>query len=179
MIREETKKAIEIMQAYVDGKEIQIKVHNSYYDIEPTWDWDDDVELYRIKSEPKLRPYKNQEEFLKAMREHDGWLLHIDNGFATVPVYVDNLGIDLIGGGTHEDDYGYERIQFNELLKLFTWVDGTPCGRIEDAASHHQESRSHTRDSCRRVHPDMGWQDHSIRQCASDNKDAEVEVKCL
>ena len=54
---EETKKAIEVMQAYVDGKEIQDKSIGDYayadwltLQTEPTWDFSS-VE-YRVKPEP-------------------------------------------------------------------------------------------------------------------------------
>ena len=44
MNREETKKAIEVMQAYVDGAEIK-KVLPA---ISPHWLWDDNVKTYSI-----------------------------------------------------------------------------------------------------------------------------------
>ena len=58
MTKEETKKAIEVMQAYVDGKQIQFKgfANNDYpwNDIDdPTWDLGELA--YRVKPEPKLR----------------------------------------------------------------------------------------------------------------------------
>lgn len=57
MTREETKKAIEIMQAYVDGKEIEDfyapAFNNAWYlQQDPTWNWTS--REYRIKEEPKL-----------------------------------------------------------------------------------------------------------------------------
>jgi len=56
MNREETKKAIEVMQAYVDGEKVQVKVmHNSgwqgYGKGAPMWNWEK-VD-YRIKPKPR------------------------------------------------------------------------------------------------------------------------------
>jgi hypothetical protein len=51
---EETKKAIEVMQAFVDGKTIQIKTAGRWFDtiMNPLWDWYETD--YRIKpTEPK------------------------------------------------------------------------------------------------------------------------------
>ena len=60
MNREETKKAIEVMQAYVDGAEIEnisADTGRSNYWLTgyPSWQWDGDSTTYRIK--PKLREF--------------------------------------------------------------------------------------------------------------------------
>jgi hypothetical protein len=54
--REETKKAIEVMQAFVDGAEIEAQYHgNSGWSIidhyDPPWNWRDIK--YRIKPQPR------------------------------------------------------------------------------------------------------------------------------
>lgn len=75
MLQEETKKAIEIMQAYVDGKQIQHKrrEYEMWLDIDcPSWNFQ--FSDYRIKPEPKLRPYASSEEFLKAQKVHGIYL---------------------------------------------------------------------------------------------------------
>ena len=54
--REETKKMIEVMQAFVDGKQIEYDMYpDSWSDIgEPSWDWA--TFCYRIKKkEPKFK----------------------------------------------------------------------------------------------------------------------------
>ena len=58
MNREDTKKAIEVMQAYVDGTEIEnisadsgrTNYWNTGY---PRWQWDGDSTTYRIKPKPR------------------------------------------------------------------------------------------------------------------------------
>ncbi len=65
MTREETKKCIEVMQAYVDGKEIEANVSCG----DATWNVVDDIlwnwwsNIYRIKEEPK----KEIPEWLKSL----------------------------------------------------------------------------------------------------------------
>lgn len=59
MTREETKKCIEVMQAYVDGTEVEtrgdsIGNHLWYVEEDPAWKWS--FCLYRIKEEPKPCP---------------------------------------------------------------------------------------------------------------------------
>ena len=53
MTKDDTKKAIEIMQAYVDGKTIQVydEDHSTWVDsIGPAWHWG--FSSYRVKPEP-------------------------------------------------------------------------------------------------------------------------------
>ena len=72
MTREETKQLLPIIQAYAEGKEIEsrcIKGDKSlwYNDEDPSFD--NDFE-YRIKTEPKYRPFKNAEECWQEMQKH-------------------------------------------------------------------------------------------------------------
>lgn len=54
MTREETKKCIEIMQAYVDGKKIEVRIGTGTFIHEcPAWFWNDKCDYYRIKEEPR------------------------------------------------------------------------------------------------------------------------------
>ena len=72
MTREQTKELLPIMQAFAEGKTIQ------YYYTTPTPHWEDvlpnqtvdfnsDASKYRIKPEPKYRPFKNQNECWEEM----------------------------------------------------------------------------------------------------------------
>ena len=73
MTREEAKKLLPIIQAYSEGKTIQSKCIT---DEMPLW-WDDNnptFEIddfdYRIKPEPKYRPFANAEECIEEMKKH-------------------------------------------------------------------------------------------------------------
>ncbi len=56
MNREDTKKAIEVMQAYLDGELIEVNdsrshLHEWEFVVNPVWDWD--RRDYRVKRKPR------------------------------------------------------------------------------------------------------------------------------
>lgn len=129
MTIEETKERIAVMQAYVDGKQIQVESSDSKWaDVpEPSWSINGN---YRIKPEPKYRPFKDAEECWQEMLKHQpfGWIkktcghcnfLHIMELYSTGIVInmVDNFGCfkNLL------ETYG---LAFAEI----TFADGTPFG---------------------------------------------------
>lgn len=82
---------------------------------------------YRIKLEPKYRPFKNAEECWQEMLKHQpfGWL---KSRFAFVHIiYIENksIGYGSICGTTLHDN-------FNSVLEGFTFADGTPFGVKEE-----------------------------------------------
>lgn len=115
MTREETAECIKVMQAYLDGKQIEFKdcmgrwceVNN------PLWNWDNERD-YRIKPEPKYRPFANAEECWQEMQKHQpfGWV-KTDEGYEQI--WHVNKGDD-----------------FNATLKTSTFADGTPFGIKEE-----------------------------------------------
>ena len=57
---EETKEAIKVMQAFVDGKEVEHRYNGMWVKIYvPRWDWDNTE--YRIKPTATLRPWTANE----------------------------------------------------------------------------------------------------------------------
>ncbi len=113
------------MLAYADGKEIEIidLVDNTWEKIDnPGFDW---VSCdFRIKSEPKYRPFKNAEECWNEMQKHQpfGWIK--DNVIVRHIMGLQNNGIWLPIRG---DNFSYE-----EMLKGFTFADGEPFGVKEE-----------------------------------------------
>jgi hypothetical protein len=60
MNREQTIEAIRVMQAFVDGKEVEHRYNGKWVKIYvPRWDWDETE--YRIKPTPVLRPWTADE----------------------------------------------------------------------------------------------------------------------
>ena len=122
MTREEIKKMLPILQAFVDGKTIEsrcIKGDKSlwYDDEDPSFD--DDFE-YRVKPEPKYRPFKDAEECWAEMQKHQpfGWLKSKKDGyysFITMLNYRFRLN-------------GYDGWRFDDVINKFTFADGTPFG---------------------------------------------------
>ena len=129
MTREEAKELLPIMQAWAEGKAIQFRKKG-------TSEWvdfyEDDLRVssayyYRIKSEPKYRPFKSQEECWNEMLKHQpfGWLksirkqekVHIGRVFEVKDFALITLSIN--EGINNSSSYF-----FNE----YTFADGTPFG---------------------------------------------------
>ena len=128
MDRNQSKKLLPIIQAYAEGKTIQsrcIKGDTSlwYDDEDPSFD--DDFE-YRIKPEPKYRPFVNAEECWTEMQKHQpfGWVKD-RNGSKFVIENGDSRGfVEVYDEGT---------CNFNEVFENRTFVDGLPFGiKVEE-----------------------------------------------
>ena len=74
MTREEVKKMLPIMQAYAEGRTIQFSDGGKWLDLCES-DFYESPERYRIKLEPRYRPFKTQEECWQEMLNHQpfGW----------------------------------------------------------------------------------------------------------
>ena len=125
MRREYTADCIKVMQAYVEGKQIQYKDDEVWIDIEnPDWDWHNWE--YRIKPESNYRPFKNTEECWQEMQKHHpfGWIKDKEDGHYTMVTTVDPF----------YDDKNYIKIScdhnwsFAETMNVYTFADGTPFG---------------------------------------------------
>lgn len=109
-----TKEKIAIMQAYEDGKKIEIcrKTENVWYNaILPDWNWA--ACDYRIKSEPECVPFTFEDaDFLigKSVR-------HKTNNWVELITYCDK---------TDTSSCIYE-----DLLRDYTFLDGSPCGKLK------------------------------------------------
>lgn len=81
MTREEAKELLPIVQAYAEGKTIQLLDGSKWLDVYET-DFHESPVKYRIKPEPKYRPFKSQEECWNEMIKHQpfGWLKSKKNG---------------------------------------------------------------------------------------------------
>jgi hypothetical protein len=111
---EQTKEAIKVMQAFVDGKEVQSMYDGKWASVTvPRWNWDDTQ--YRIKPTPVLRPWTADEVPLGAWmrdvsKQDYRWLIHTSGNADTRK--------DWLVGYEHSTDSGK------------TWL---PCGVVEEA----------------------------------------------
>ena len=125
MTREQSKELLPIIQAFADGKKIE------YYDYRN----DDWIETstpvwpvgvkYRIKPEPKYRPFKTKEECWNEMMKHQpfGWLKDTDTGGYIIISELDYEYIEISGNN------GWDYVG---LMKCYTFADGTPFGIKEE-----------------------------------------------
>ena len=131
--REETKKLLPIMQAFAEGKTIQVRINHdgSWTDL-----LDDKLESsglyeYRIKPEPMYRPFKNQEECWNEMHKHSnfGWIKGNVTGEYKQIVRIYNYNAELIFniGYNGSADYSPEM-----MFSSYTFADGTPFGIKEE-----------------------------------------------
>ena len=69
MERKNTKELLPIITAFAEGKEIQFFHRGAWNDV-PNPKFDEEPYLYRIKPEPKYRPFKTKEECWNEMQKH-------------------------------------------------------------------------------------------------------------
>lgn len=118
MNRQQAKELLPVIQAFADGKTIQVKGGNGIWcDDVNELSFDLDPQDYRIKPEPKYRPFKDSEECWNEMQRHQpfGWTkLKGEIGYHFV------IDVD-------------DTINYSDALEKCTFADGTPFGiPIED-----------------------------------------------
>lgn len=128
--REKAKELLPIIKAFAEGKTVQIynSTENVWLDIKAP-DFSSNPSNYRIKPEPKYRPFKTQEECWNEMHKHPdfGWIK--DNDVYRPIIKIDKANIYYL-------EYGFERTgitcsSFKESLEL-KFTDGTPYGIKEE-----------------------------------------------
>lgn len=114
---------IAIIKAYEDGKTIEKKGQDDteWKSIEYIEDYPFDFVgyEYRIKQEPKYKPFESIEEAFNEAKKHGFWVKEVSSGFL---ILIDSFS----------EDYGVVYIvghKAAELLDDFVWVDDySPCG---------------------------------------------------
>ena len=109
------------MQADVDGKQIQYTDGESEYwiDVEsPEWDPNYD---YRIKPEPKYRPFHNTDECWREMQKHQPF------GIMSSKNRKDYMSFKSLNDEGC-DFCGYEGESFESAFDDIQFADGTPFG---------------------------------------------------
>lgn len=136
MDRNQAKEFYPILQAYAEGKIIETRrkptadnngvTKDGWFEFN---DWAEMKELeywvnvdYRIKPEPKYRPFANVEECWTEMKRHQqfGWLKDKKDGYYVLITAVDN--------GDYMSLSGNSGWSFYSLMKEYTFADGTPFG---------------------------------------------------
>lgn len=125
MTREEVKKILPILQAFAEGKTIQsIQSDNSWKDRKELLSTDIEVmnvnpEFYRIKPEPKYRPFRDTEECWQEMLKHQpfAWVKEKHSDRYNLITEVNGLSIKVKEG-----------CLFADGVKYYTFADGQPFG---------------------------------------------------
>ena len=130
MKREEAKKLLPVMQAYAEGKEMQLKNDGVWIDAKYQIPFDNITsEEIRIKPEPTYRPFKSQEECWQEMQKHQpfGWVKdHIGYTQITAVSDSDDRRVKIL---CHIDD---QDIDEQMIAGSYTFADGTPFGIIDN-----------------------------------------------
>ena len=121
MTREEAKELLPIIQAFAKGKTIECKNLFGSWAEAKCPSWSNNFE-YRIKPEPKYRPFKSQEECWNEMMKHQpfGWIRSINNQCLR--------NIDSIGHTTRGIGINNSVMYFNTAFNEYKFIDGTPFG---------------------------------------------------
>lgn len=126
MNRQEAKQLLPIIQAYAEGKTIQIKaIDGIWYDDEDMIKFDSSPQNYRIKLESKYRPFANAKECWEEMKKHQpfGWLCNKLNNQYYYITALDDYGIV-----TTPFDEMYYTKYIDAIKQKFTFDDDTPFG---------------------------------------------------
>ena len=117
-----------VFQAYAEGKEIESLVNGKYYRVLEICNGMNPKD-YRIKPEPKYRPFKDAEECWTEMLKHRpfGWVKDkkdVHHRVLITAVDDDTCGMSLNGNVAWS---------LSGIMDLFTFADGTPFGvKVEE-----------------------------------------------
>ena len=123
MNRQQAKELLPIIQAFAEGKTIEMKTLKGYWEAQEEMSSILIPQTYRIKPETKYRPFKNVEECWKEMQKHQpfGWVKDKEDGAYVMVTKVSDGRDDMAING----NYNW---RLDGLLEHFTFADGTPFG---------------------------------------------------
>lgn len=125
MTKEQAKSLLPVIIAFAEGKQIEAKDdYDKWYD-ENNPNFAGNPKNYRIKSEPKYRPFKNADECWAEMQNHQplGWVKF--NGKKASYIHcggIEDRGIF----------YSCQTWSLENMFSDFTFIDGSPFGIKEE-----------------------------------------------
>lgn len=124
MTREEVKELLPIMEAFAEGKTIQLLGRDGWTELNNNCIFDINYH-YRIKPETKYRPFKDVEECWHEMQKHQpfGWTKSILEKRFYFISKIDDTGCFF----SNEDN-----VSFRSLFASDTFADGTPFGMKDE-----------------------------------------------
>lgn len=125
MDRNQAKRLLPIIKAFSEGKTIEMKCAESWIEIEDICDFHSSS-TFRIKPEPKYRPFANTEECWAEMLKHQpfGWLKDkVDGHFVQLTV------VDSKGAMSLNRNQGWT---LWDMMQCYTFADGAAFGILEE-----------------------------------------------
>lgn len=125
MTRKEVKDLLPIIQAFAEGKGVETKTGSGWISIK-NMSFAGNPKDYRIKPEPKYRPFKNAEECWQEMLKHQpfGYTYDRFNDIRDSITKVATTGVSY--------DSPTVVISFEEIFDRFVFADGLPFGIKEE-----------------------------------------------
>lgn len=122
MNREQAKKLLPIIQAFAGGKTILVQEDIDWRYLSDDADFNLNPLRYRIKPEPKYRPFTNADECWQEMQKHQpfGW---IKDGVSMYNIITIRQYDIIIHNGARFISHS-----FNWLFECFTFADGASFG---------------------------------------------------
>lgn len=125
MDRKQAKELLPIIQAFAEGKTILVQEGIDWCYLGDDADFNLNPLRYRIKPEPKYRPFKDAKECWQEMQKHQpfGWIKDkINNQYHNI------LSIDDYGITPNLFDENPQRKYKDTISQNFLFADGTPFG---------------------------------------------------
>lgn len=123
MDRNQAKQLLPIIQAFAEGKEIECRVEDKWHKVLEICN-ETNPQDYRIKPDPKYRPFANAEECWQEMQKHQpfGWV-KIDDWYCSIEE-IRPMCAFCHGGG--------DVFHYADMVKKINFADGTPFGIKEE-----------------------------------------------
>lgn len=123
MERENCKALLPIMQAYAEGKTIEVRMKtNRQWVEEPEPKFNGDPENYRVKKEQEYRPFRDGDECFDEMHRHPDFG-YVKRNHVYLSVW------DIYSDAIHTSEDCDECLCFEDALKEVTFTDGKPFGK--------------------------------------------------
>lgn len=123
MNRNQAKELLPIIKAFSEGKDVETKTGSGWISIE-NMSFAGNPDSYRIKPEPKYRPFKDAEECWQEMLKHQpfGWVKSTLFKDLALVQRVTTLYVEI----------NRDIIDYKDTLEKFIFADGTPFGILEE-----------------------------------------------
>jgi hypothetical protein len=134
MNRKEAAELSPIIKAFSEGRPIQYRIKDNksakWNDVDKNYHkFSPHSFMYRIKPEPKYRPFKDEKECWTEMQKHQpvGWVKQINGKGIEVCIHCGVIKGDWILTAVDEVSF-----PFDGMYNNYTFVDGTPFGIKEE-----------------------------------------------